>query len=107
MPNQSEDQTVSVNAQSGETNIERHRPGPGRPDIVDAGSDRRYSECRVRRDHIQMQGPGHRDHRPITENAGSGETRSIEGRVQGDQIQVKAGSGETRYSECRVRGDQL
>ncbi|CAI9561027.1 unnamed protein product, partial [Staurois parvus] len=45
--------------------------GPGRPDIVNAGSrETRYSECGVRGDQIQcMQGPG----RPDIVNAGSGE----------------------------------
>ncbi|CAI9620875.1 unnamed protein product [Staurois parvus] len=48
--------------------------GPGRPDIVNAGSrETRYSECR---------GPG----RPDIVNAGSGETGYSECRVQGDQI---------------------
>ncbi|CAI9551048.1 unnamed protein product [Staurois parvus] len=48
--------------------------GPGRPDIVNAGSgETRYSEFR---------GPG----RPDIVNAGSGETRYSEYRVQGDQI---------------------
>ncbi|CAI9568677.1 unnamed protein product [Staurois parvus] len=48
--------------------------GPGRPDIVNAGSrESRYSECR---------GPG----RPDTVNAGSGETRYSECGVRGDQI---------------------
>ncbi|CAI9554969.1 unnamed protein product [Staurois parvus] len=48
--------------------------GPGRPDIVNAGSwETRYSECR---------GPG----RPDIVNAGSGETRYSECRVRGDQI---------------------
>ncbi|CAI9620859.1 unnamed protein product [Staurois parvus] len=48
--------------------------GPGRPDIVNAGSwESRYSE---------MQGPG----RPDIVNAGSGETGYSECRVMGDQI---------------------
>ncbi|CAI9546248.1 unnamed protein product [Staurois parvus] len=48
--------------------------GPGRPDIVNAGSgETGYSECR---------GPG----RPDTVNAGSWETRYSECRVRGDQI---------------------
>ncbi|CAI9620874.1 unnamed protein product [Staurois parvus] len=48
--------------------------GPGRPDIVNAGScETRYSECRVRETRIV--------------NAGSGETRYSECRVLGDQIQ--------------------
>ncbi|CAI9550285.1 unnamed protein product [Staurois parvus] len=48
--------------------------GPGRPDIVNAGSgESGYSECR---------GPG----RPDIVNAGSRETRYSECRVQGDQI---------------------
>ncbi|CAI9552733.1 unnamed protein product [Staurois parvus] len=48
--------------------------GPGRPDIVSAGSgETRYSECR---------GPG----RPDIVNAGSGETGYSECRVRGDQI---------------------
>ncbi|CAI9555838.1 unnamed protein product [Staurois parvus] len=48
--------------------------GPGRPDIVDAGSgESRYSECR---------GAG----RPDIVNAGSGETGYSECGVQGDQI---------------------
>ncbi|CAI9593094.1 unnamed protein product [Staurois parvus] len=48
--------------------------GPGRPDIVNAGSGGSgYSECR---------GPG----RPDIVNAGSGETRYSECRVRGDQI---------------------
>ncbi|CAI9565993.1 unnamed protein product, partial [Staurois parvus] len=56
--------------------------GPGRPDIMNAGSWKtRYSECRVRGDQIYgMQGPGRPDI-------------------------VNAGSGETRYNECRVLGD--
>ncbi|CAI9538248.1 unnamed protein product [Staurois parvus] len=58
--------------------------GPGRPDIVNAGSgESRYSECRVRGDQIEwMQGPG----RPDIVNAGSGGTRYSECRVQGDRI---------------------
>ncbi|CAI9606191.1 unnamed protein product, partial [Staurois parvus] len=60
--------------------------GPGRPDIVNAGSgETRYSECR---------GPGRSD----IVNAGSGEIRYSECRVR---------AIETRYSECRVRGDQI
>ncbi|CAI9599511.1 unnamed protein product [Staurois parvus] len=58
--------------------------GPGRPDIVNAGSgESRYSECRVwgRADIV---------------NAGSGETGYSECRVR-----------ETGYSECGVRGDQI
>ncbi|CAI9617821.1 unnamed protein product [Staurois parvus] len=48
--------------------------GPGRPDIVNAGSrETGYSECR---------GPG----RPDIVNAGSWETRYSECRVQGDRI---------------------
>ncbi|CAI9608132.1 unnamed protein product [Staurois parvus] len=48
--------------------------GPGRSDIVNAGSgETRYSECR---------GPGRLD----IVNAGSRETRYSECRVQGDQI---------------------
>ncbi|CAI9561399.1 unnamed protein product [Staurois parvus] len=48
--------------------------GPGRPDIVNAGSgETRYSECR---------GPGRAD----IVNAGFGETRYSECRVQGDQM---------------------
>ncbi|CAI9577326.1 unnamed protein product [Staurois parvus] len=48
--------------------------GPGRPDIVNAGSgETRYSECR---------GPGRAD----MVNAGSGESRYSECRVRGDQI---------------------
>ncbi|CAI9567824.1 unnamed protein product [Staurois parvus] len=48
--------------------------GPGRPDIVNAGSrETGYSECR---------GPG----RPDIVNAGSGETGYSECRVQGDRI---------------------
>ncbi|CAI9552337.1 unnamed protein product [Staurois parvus] len=48
--------------------------GPGRPDIVNAGSgETGYSECR---------GPG----RPDIVNAGSGETRCSECRVRGDQM---------------------
>ncbi|CAI9577063.1 unnamed protein product [Staurois parvus] len=48
--------------------------GPGRPDIVNAGSgESRYSECR---------GPG----RPDIVNAGSGETGYSECRVRGDRI---------------------
>ncbi|CAI9608928.1 unnamed protein product [Staurois parvus] len=48
--------------------------GPGRPDIVNAGSEEtRYSECR---------GPG----RPDIVNAGSWETRYNECWVRGDQI---------------------
>ncbi|CAI9599291.1 unnamed protein product [Staurois parvus] len=48
--------------------------GPGRADIVNAGSgDTGYSECR---------GPG----RPDIVNAGSGETRYSECRVRGDRI---------------------
>ncbi|CAI9553717.1 unnamed protein product [Staurois parvus] len=55
--------------------------GPGRPDIVNAGSgETRYSECRVLGE-------------PDIVNAGSGETGYSECRVRGD-----------RYSECRVRG---
>ncbi|CAI9548561.1 unnamed protein product [Staurois parvus] len=65
--------------------------GPGRPDIVNAGSgETGYSECRVRGDRysecrvrgtgdIVMQGPGG----PDIVNAGSGESRYI----------VNAGSG--------------
>ncbi|CAI9560356.1 unnamed protein product [Staurois parvus] len=58
--------------------------GPGRPDIVNAGS---------------------RETRYV--NAGSGETGYSECRVRGRPDIVNAGSGETRYSECRVRGDQI
>ncbi|CAI9567951.1 unnamed protein product [Staurois parvus] len=48
--------------------------GPGRPDIVNAGSgETGYSECR---------GPG----RPDIVNAGSGETGYGECRVRGDRI---------------------
>ncbi|CAI9567727.1 unnamed protein product [Staurois parvus] len=48
--------------------------GPGRPDIVNAGSgETGYSECR---------GPGRVD----IVNAGSGETRYSECRVQGERI---------------------
>ncbi|CAI9547857.1 unnamed protein product [Staurois parvus] len=48
--------------------------GPGRPDIVNAGSgETGYSECR---------GPG----RPDIVNAGSGETGYSECRVLGDRI---------------------
>ncbi|CAI9614745.1 unnamed protein product [Staurois parvus] len=48
--------------------------GPGRPDIVNAGSgETRYSECR---------GPGRSD----IVNVGSWETRYSECRVWGDQI---------------------
>ncbi|CAI9538471.1 unnamed protein product [Staurois parvus] len=48
--------------------------GPGRPDIVNAGSgETGYSECR---------GPG----RPDIVNVGSGETRYSECRVWGDRI---------------------
>ncbi|CAI9624544.1 unnamed protein product [Staurois parvus] len=48
--------------------------GPGRPDIVTAGSgETRYSECRVLG-------------RPDIVNAGSGETRYSECRVRGDQM---------------------
>ncbi|CAI9544464.1 unnamed protein product [Staurois parvus] len=48
--------------------------GPGRPDIVNAGSgETRYSECR---------GPGRAD----IVNAGSWETRYSECRVRGDPI---------------------
>ncbi|CAI9547369.1 unnamed protein product, partial [Staurois parvus] len=47
--------------------------GPGRPDIVNAGSgETRYSECRVRETDIV--------------NAGPGETRYSECRVRGDRI---------------------
>ncbi|CAI9587827.1 unnamed protein product, partial [Staurois parvus] len=48
--------------------------GPGRPDIVNAGSgETGYSECR---------GPG----RPDIVNAGPGETGYSECMVRGDQI---------------------
>ncbi|CAI9604968.1 unnamed protein product [Staurois parvus] len=48
--------------------------GPGRPDIVNAGSgETGYSECR---------GPGRAD----IVNAGSGETGYSECRVRGDRI---------------------
>ncbi|CAI9580587.1 unnamed protein product [Staurois parvus] len=48
--------------------------GPGRPDIVNAGSgETGYSECR---------GPGRSD----IVNAGSGETRYSECRVRGERI---------------------
>ncbi|CAI9547329.1 unnamed protein product [Staurois parvus] len=48
--------------------------GPGRPDIVNAGSgETRYSECRI---------PGRAD----IVNAGSGETGYSECRVRGDRI---------------------
>ncbi|CAI9576507.1 unnamed protein product [Staurois parvus] len=48
--------------------------GPGRPDIVNAGSgETRYSECR---------GPG----RPDIVNAGSWETGYSECRVRGERI---------------------
>ncbi|CAI9586571.1 unnamed protein product, partial [Staurois parvus] len=45
-----------------------------------------------------MQGSG----RPDIVNAGFGETRYSECRVQGRPDIVNSGSGETRYSECRV-----
>ncbi|CAI9545208.1 unnamed protein product [Staurois parvus] len=49
--------------------------GPGRPDILNAGSgETRYCEYRVRG-------------RPDIVNAGSGETRYSECRVRGDHIQ--------------------
>ncbi|CAI9583879.1 unnamed protein product [Staurois parvus] len=58
--------------------------GPGRPDIVNAGSgDRTYSECRVRGERILM-------------NAGSGESGYSECSVR-----------ESGYSECRVRGERI
>ncbi|CAI9593854.1 unnamed protein product [Staurois parvus] len=58
--------------------------GPGRADIVNAGSgESRYSECR---------GPG----RPDIANAGSGACRYSECRVRGLQIY-----------ECRVWGDRI
>ncbi|CAI9599749.1 unnamed protein product [Staurois parvus] len=58
--------------------------GPGRPDIVTAGSwETRHSECRVQE-------------RPDIVNAGSGRPDI-----------VNAGSGETRYSGCRVLGDRI
>ncbi|CAI9532320.1 unnamed protein product [Staurois parvus] len=64
--------------------------GPGRADIVNAGSgESGYSECRETR--YSECG------RPDIVNAGSGETRYI----------VNAGSGESGYSECRVRGEQI
>ncbi|CAI9612129.1 unnamed protein product [Staurois parvus] len=48
--------------------------GPGRPDIVNAGSGKSgYSECRVREE-------------PDTVNAGSGESRYSECRVRGERI---------------------
>ncbi|CAI9623503.1 unnamed protein product [Staurois parvus] len=49
--------------------------GPGRSDIVNAGSgeETRYSECMVRGDQILV-------------NAGSGETRYSECRVRGERI---------------------
>ncbi|CAI9597354.1 unnamed protein product [Staurois parvus] len=48
--------------------------GPGRPDIVNAGSgETRYSECR---------GPGRAD----IVNAGSGESGYSECRVRGERI---------------------
>ncbi|CAI9582608.1 unnamed protein product [Staurois parvus] len=59
--------------------------GPGRADIVNAGSgETRYSEYSVRRADIvhPMQGPGRADI-------------------------VNAGSGESGYSECGVRGDRI
>ncbi|CAI9562589.1 unnamed protein product [Staurois parvus] len=66
----------------GETRYSEVR-GPGRPDIVSAGSwETRYSECGVRG-------------RPDIVNAGSGETRYSECRVRGDQI----------YSEWSGRPD--
>ncbi|CAI9600507.1 unnamed protein product, partial [Staurois parvus] len=40
-------------------------------------------------------------------NAGFGETRYSECRVQGGPDIVNAGFGETRDSECRVQGDQI
>ncbi|CAI9535270.1 unnamed protein product, partial [Staurois parvus] len=69
--------------------------GPGRADIVNAGSgESGYSECRVRGE-------------PDIVNAGvRGETGYSECRVRGTDI-VNAGSGETGYSECRVRGDRI
>ncbi|CAI9611895.1 unnamed protein product [Staurois parvus] len=59
--------------------------GPGRPDIMNAGSrETGYSK---------MQGPG--------------KTRYSECRVLGRPDIVNAGSWETGYSECRVLGDQI
>ncbi|CAI9586291.1 unnamed protein product [Staurois parvus] len=68
--------------------------GPGRPDIVNAGSgETGYSECRVQETrYSECRVPG----RPDIVNAGPGRPDI-----------VNAGSGETRYSECRVRGDQI
>ncbi|CAI9567498.1 unnamed protein product [Staurois parvus] len=60
--------------------------GPGRADIVNAGSrESGYSECRVR----------------------WGETRYSECRGPGRADIVNAGSGESGYSECRVRGERI
>ncbi|CAI9595758.1 unnamed protein product [Staurois parvus] len=80
--------------------------GPGRADIVNAGSGKsRYSECRVRGD-WDIVNAGSRETKDIV-NAGSGETRYSECRGPWRADIVNAGSGETRYSECRVRGDQI
>ncbi|CAI9607070.1 unnamed protein product [Staurois parvus] len=58
--------------------------GPGRADIVNAGSrDIGYSECRVRE-------------RADIVNAGSGRADI-----------VNAGFGESAYSECGVRGERI
>ncbi|CAI9619400.1 unnamed protein product, partial [Staurois parvus] len=66
--------------------------GPGRPDIVNAGSgESGYSECRVRETgYSECRGPGRAD----IVNAGPGRPDI-----------VNAGSGESRYRECRVRGE--
>ncbi|CAI9542133.1 unnamed protein product [Staurois parvus] len=60
-----------------------------------------------------MQGPG----RAYIVNAGSGESKYSECRVQGERIKslqgsgrpdiVYAESGESGYSECRVRGERI
>ncbi|CAI9542072.1 unnamed protein product, partial [Staurois parvus] len=72
--------------------------GPGRADIVNAGSGKSgYSERGVR------------EERNIV-NAGSGETRYSECRVRGRADIVNAGFGETGYSECgecTVRGERI
>ncbi|CAI9582159.1 unnamed protein product [Staurois parvus] len=58
--------------------------GPGRADVVNAGSgESGYSECRVReRADIVNTGPGRTDI-------------------------VNAGSGESGYSECGVQGERI
>ncbi|CAI9586467.1 unnamed protein product, partial [Staurois parvus] len=79
--------------------------GPGRADIVNAGSgESRYSECRVGES-------GYRMSRFSECGAGcgvrGGESGYSECRVLGRPDIVNAGPGQSGYSECRFRGEDI